>query len=79
MAKLKEGPITKKKVSWKEDLTVTVEIEGKVKVDKHMEEEVLSMIAVFKKFLPIQMRRTRFVELTNLITNYERNSKGILQ
>ena len=75
MAKLKEGPITKKKVSWKEDLTATLEIEGKVKVDKHMKEEVLSMIAVFKKFLPIQMKRTRFVELTNLITNYERNSK----
>ena len=75
MSTPKEGSITKKRVSWKENLTTSVPIEGKVIISKDMQEEVLAMIGVFKQFLPIQMQRTRFVELDQLIHNYERISK----
>ena len=72
-----EGSITKKRVSWKENLTISVPIEGKVKISKDMQEEVLAMICVFKQFIPIQMKRTRFVELNQLVSNYERFSQKI--
>ena len=75
MSTPKEGSITKKRVSWKENLTTSVPIEGKVIISKDMQDEVLAMIGVFKQFLPIQMQRTRFVELDQLIHNYERISK----
>ena len=39
-----------------------------------MEEDIFSMLDVFKKFLPMQMSRRRFVELDMIKRNYERLS-----
>ena len=65
----------KKKVSWNENLTTTKEIERKVRITKEAEEEVMAMIDVFKKFLPLLAKRKSVVELDDIIENYERNSK----
>ena len=65
---------SKKKVSWKKNLTTIVEIERKIKISKKMEEDIFSMLDVFKKFLPMQMSRRRFVELDMIKRNYERLS-----
>ena len=66
---------SKKKVSWKENLTATEEIERKIKITQQEEQEILAMIAELKKFLPILVNRKSDVELNTIKENYERISK----